>query len=119
MYDGKLGCSGSGRQGYEFVGTTPVRAEPAGPRIYNHLLGRVYASSGGKAARSPGQTQLSRRRPISPVMTRTVPNAACKPATESPRLRFGLTGRPDKPPVAGSGNPLTYRNPDSASHTEA
>ena len=49
----------------------------------------------------------------------TVPNAACSPATESPKLMFGRTGAPANTPVSGSGYPLMYRKPDSASHTEA
>lgn len=49
----------------------------------------------------------------------TVPKAACNPATESPRLIFGLTGGPDNEPVSGSTKPLMYRNPDSASQTDA
>ena len=32
---------------------------------------------------------------------------------------FGLTGGPDSELVSGSTKPLMYRNPDSASHTDA
>jgi len=49
----------------------------------------------------------------------TVPNAACNPATESPKLIFGRTGGPESRPVFGSGKPLIYLKPDSASQTEA
>ena len=35
---------------------------------------------------------------------RTVPNATCKLATESPKLIFDLTGGPTSPPVHQSGN---------------
>ena len=49
----------------------------------------------------------------------TVPKAAWRPATESPKLMFGLIGAPESAPVSGPGKPLMYRKPDSASHTDA
>lgn len=67
-----------------------------------------------------GRADVSRSTPgTTNIIKLTVPNAACKPATESPKLIFGRTGGPESTPVSGSGYPLIYLNPDSASQTEA
>jgi len=79
----------------------------------------LSGSCGAQAVQVPANEGMSKLALYCNERNRcTVPNAACNPATESPKLRLGRTGGPESSPGLRIRNPLIYRKPDSASQTE-